>query len=159
LKYSSSGVQQWAAIYNDAANGIDSAFVVQVAPNTGNVYVTGSSYGTPSSGYDIVTVKYSQPVSVNNHNSNLPVKFELYQNYPNPFNPKTIINYDLPKDSYVKIKVTDMLGREVATLVNQPMKAGENKVEFDGSNYPSGVYFYKLQAGDFTQTKKLILLK
>jgi photosystem II stability/assembly factor-like uncharacterized protein len=85
--------------------------------------------------------------------------FRLEQNYPNPFNPTTIINYGIPKESYVTIKVYDILGREVATLVNDEKLAGKYEVKFDGSKLSSGVYFYQLRAGSYTATKKLLLIK
>ncbi len=96
----------------------------------------------------------------------LPVKFELYQNYPNPFNPTTVINYSIPnvgqltKLSYnVTLKVYDVLGREVATLLNKKQSPGNYNVTFNGGGLTSGIYFYKLHAGNFIQTRKMILLK
>lgn len=88
-----------------------------------------------------------------------PSEFVLEQNYPNPFNPSTVIGYRLPAKSDVVLRVTDLLGREVATLVQQAQQAGRYEVKFDGSNVPSGVYFYMLQAGSYSVTKKLLLLK
>lgn len=89
----------------------------------------------------------------------LPAIFSLSQNYPNPFNPITTILYELPKSSMAKLVVYDMLGREVSVLVNDRRDAGVHEVQFDGSNLSSGVYFYRLQAGDFTQTNRLLLLR
>jgi hypothetical protein len=97
--------------------------------------------------------------SVGASNLTVPAKFYLDQNYPNPFNPSTTINYQLPRQSQVTLKVFDVLGREVSTLVNENKKPGSYEVEFDGSKLPSGVYFYRLQAGIFLETKKLLLLK
>jgi hypothetical protein len=88
-----------------------------------------------------------------------PTVFSLSQNYPNPFNPVTIIKYQLPINNFVSIKIYDVLGNEVATLVNEEKPAGEYEIEFDGSRLPSGVYFYKLKAGEFISTKKMLLLK
>jgi ligand-binding sensor domain-containing protein len=85
--------------------------------------------------------------------------FSLSQNYPNPFNPSTVISYQLPVIGFVTLKVYDILGREVATLVNEEKPAGEYEVEFDGSNLTCGIYFYQLKAGEFAETKKMILLK
>ena len=79
--------------------------------------------------------------------------------YPNPFNPKAIINYTLPIDEKVIIKVYDILGREIAELVNEFKTAGKYFIEFDGSNLASGIYFYRIEAGKFSQTKKLVLTK
>lgn len=89
----------------------------------------------------------------------VPAKFDLSQNYPNPFNPMTKINFDLPKDGLVSLKIFDMLGREVSTLVNEIRKAGYYIVEFNASNLSSGVYFYRITAGEFSSVKKMIVLK
>jgi hypothetical protein len=88
-----------------------------------------------------------------------PHSFALEQNYPNPFNPSTSIKFELAKSSDVKLSVYDILGREVSVLVNERRDAGVHEVRFDGSNLASGVYFYRLQAGDFVSSKKLLLLK
>jgi len=89
----------------------------------------------------------------------LPSQFQLSQNYPNPFNPITIINYFLPTDEKVVIKIYDILGKEIAELVNEFKTAGKYSVEFNGSSLASGIYFYRIEAGKFTQTKKLVFTK
>lgn len=89
----------------------------------------------------------------------LPLEYSLYQNYPNPFNPTTTIKYDIPDFSFVSLKVYDILGNEVATLVNQQQSAGSYKVDFNGGNLSSGIYFYRIDAGKYSQTKKLMLVK
>jgi hypothetical protein len=91
--------------------------------------------------------------------STLPKVFALSQNYPNPFNPSTTIKFDLPKDSRVSLKLFNIIGQEVITLVNEEQKAGYKSVEWNASNVASGVYFYRIHAGDFVESKKLILLK
>ncbi len=91
--------------------------------------------------------------------SSKPYRFALEQNYPNPFNPSTVISWQLPVTSHVVLKVYDVLGREVSTLVNNVENAGNHKAKFDAGNLASGIYFYSLTAGNFYQTKKLILLK
>jgi len=100
--------------------------------------------------------------------SSVPEKFSLYQNYPNPFNPITKIKFDLPKSNLtlseakglnVQLKVYDILGREVATLVNEQLKPGTYEVEWVASNHPSGVYFYTLTTADYTITKRMVLVK
>jgi hypothetical protein len=88
-----------------------------------------------------------------------PSKYDLSQNYPNPFNPSTTINYELPKSNFVSLKIYDMMGREVASLVNQNQDAGFYSVKFDASKLSSGIYFYKIQAADFSAVKKLMLVK
>jgi len=92
-------------------------------------------------------------------NNNVVDKFYLSQNYPNPFNPNTVISYQLGVSSYAKLKVYDILGNEVVTLVGEKQNAGSYSVEFDASNYSSGIYYYKLEAGDFSEVKKMILIK
>ncbi|MGE5795924.1 MAG: T9SS type A sorting domain-containing protein, partial [Ignavibacteria bacterium] len=85
--------------------------------------------------------------------------FELLSNYPNPFNPSTTIKYSIPTSEFVSLKVYDVLGSEVATLVNDEKPTGNYKVNFNATNLSSGIYFYTLKVGNFTQTKKLILMK
>jgi Secretion system C-terminal sorting domain len=107
------------------------------------------------------------PVSVEDESTmQSPVAFNLYQNYPNPFNPSTTIKYTIPtvtlsgvEGSRVQLKVYDILGNEVATLVNEEKPAGSYEVDFDANRFSSGVYFYKLQSGSFVETKKMILLR
>jgi photosystem II stability/assembly factor-like uncharacterized protein len=101
--------------------------------------------------------------SVNEYLIN-PVEFSLYQNFPNPFNPVTKIKFEIPgqarnDNTLVTLKIYDILGREVATLVNEEKPAGEYEVEFDGNGLPSGIYFYQLKTGQYSETKKMVLLK
>jgi len=91
--------------------------------------------------------------------SSLPDKYFLSQNYPNPFNPSTTISFHLPETGFVSLKIYDLLGNEVKTLINEERHVGEYSVKFDGSNLSSGVYFYRLASGNFSETKKLLLLK
>lgn len=89
-----------------------------------------------------------------------PIEFNLYQNYPNPFNPITTIKYDLPKDVKVTIKVYDLLGREIETIINNEFKtAGWYEINWNANKYASGVYIYRIEAGDFVQSKKMVLIK
>ena len=99
------------------------------------------------------------PVGIINYNSEIPGEFSLSQNYPNPFNPNTIINFQLSRFNFVSIKVYHVLGNEVSTLVNEKLNAGSYSISFNGSNLSSGIYFYKLTAGDFSITRKMTLLK
>jgi photosystem II stability/assembly factor-like uncharacterized protein len=104
---------------------------------------------------------------INSNSGILPEKFSLSQNYPNPFNPVTNIKFDIPllrgvsagRGVFVKLIIYDLLGREISQLVNQQMQAGSYSVDWDASNYPSGVYFYKIEAGDYAETKKMVFLK
>lgn len=94
-----------------------------------------------------------------NPNEPLPDKFNLSQNYPNPFNPSTTINYTIPERGQVELKVYDVLGREIATLVKKEQQAGSYEVRFDASKLTSGIYFYKLQSAGFVESRKMVLLK
>lgn len=86
-------------------------------------------------------------------------KFDLSQNYPNPFNPKTNIQYSLATDEFVDLRVYDLLGNEVATLINTAQAAGSYSIIFDAADLPSGIYIYKITAGKYSDTKKLLLVK
>ncbi len=108
---------------------------------------------------------YSTTTDVNDKSKALPAQFELAQNYPNPFNPSTTIKYSIPRSTeyfsvqQTTLKVYDILGREVATLVNKEQKPGNYEIKFNADDLGSGIYFYRLQSGGFTQSRKMILLK
>jgi len=89
----------------------------------------------------------------------VPLQFALEQNYPNPFNPTTTISFDLPLRLLISLKVFDLLGKEVATIASGELEAGSYTRQWNATDIPNGVYFYRLQAGNFNETKKLILLK
>jgi hypothetical protein len=99
------------------------------------------------------------PVGLVHNQGNTPSSYRLYQNYPNPFNPVTTIKFDLPKSSNVIIKVYDIMGREVLTMVNEKLNAGSYSMKWDASVYSSGIYFYRLESEGFSQTNKMILVK
>jgi hypothetical protein len=99
---------------------------------------------------------YSNIIEVDN---NMPVEYNLAQNYPNPFNPSTRINYQIPADGFVSLKVFDILGNKVATLINEHQAAGSYEFNFDGSSLSTGVYFYQLNVNEFTSVKKMLLTK
>jgi hypothetical protein len=100
-------------------------------------------------------------IGIRNISTEIPDKFALYQNYPNPFNPVTKIKFDLSPLSRrgVSLKIYNITGREVSTLVNEKLNPGSYEVTFDGANLPSGIYFYRLQTDNFSETKKLMLIK
>lgn len=100
-----------------------------------------------------------QPVGISSNGTTIPEKYSLKQNYPNPFNPITKIEFDIPENTFVKLSIYDLLGREVEVLVDAPLKAGNYVYTFDGKNLSSGIYLYKLNAGKFTDVKKMVLMK
>jgi PKD repeat protein len=119
--------------------------------------IATNSYGTDT----IVRTKYvhvSAMIGIGNNEITVN-DYKLEQNYPNPFNPTTNIKYQIAKNDFVSLKVYDIMGREVATLVNGKMNAGNYKTTFNGEHLTSGVYYYQLSSGDFRETKKLLLIK
>lgn len=121
------------------------------------------NYDAGKKEYNVVLTNFvlrqGTPTSVDGTDLELPVKFSLSQNFPNPFNPSTTINYELPQKSNVTFKVFDMLGREVATLVNENKPTGSYSITWNARGMASGVYFYRLKAGNFVATKKLLLIR
>ena len=153
IKFNSAGVQQWEARYNfGGSNNISS---IDIGKNN-TVFITGRSLNT-SGNYDIASIKYSQSAAkIKNEKTQ---EFVLLQNSPNPFNPSTVIGYNIPSSSYVKICVYNVLGREIAVLVNEYKNEGSYNVSFDASGLASGIYFYRITAGNFTGIKKMTLIK
>lgn len=130
--------------------GMVDAESIDTRDNDGTVVVGTFGGGVYSTQVNVTGVKTQD---------NLPAVYSLSQNYPNPFNPATVINYEIPSSNRVTLKIYDILGNEVKTLVNENKPAGKYSVTFDASKLSSGVYFYRLDAGNFTSVKKMILLK
>lgn len=144
-------------------NSPGSFFWCNTSANGSTVVTSGKrvharTFGNGGEVYNIFIDTNDVPLSTGN-NTNIPADFKLHQNYPNPFNPVTQINYDLVKDEFVNITIFDVLGREVNTLVNKDQKGGKYSVILNAEDMTSGIYFYRISAGDFTDTKKLILIK
>jgi len=127
----------------------------------GKIYVIGGSTTSWPSHPASMVEEYTPPppIGVEHQGENNPEEFALHQNYPNPFNPTTTIKYQIPELSLVTLKVFDVLGSEITTLVNEEKPVGSYEVNFNASSLPSGIYFYKLQAGSFVETKKMMLMK
>ncbi len=130
------------------------------------IYIQQGITGSDSNVVYFDGAQYNDPQSTgvsNGNNKSEPSAFTLAQNYPNPFNPSTVIQYQIPKNEFVTLKIYDLLGKEVATLISGQKDAGSYQVEFNADNLPnkitSGIYFYTLKAGNFSQTKKLVLMK
>ncbi len=124
-------------------------------------YVTDA--GVPGDGFyfdNFRVVNYTDSIiGITQNGTEIPKKFALYQNYPNPFNPATRIKFDIPKSSFVKLSIFDILGRKVKMAVNENLNAGSYDYDFDASSLSSGVYFYTLVASDFSSSKKMLLIK
>jgi len=129
-----------------------------ILDDKGNIFLSKTITWDVGSGILIAKLQQT-PTFVNTTQIELPSSFALFQNYPNPFNPSTVISYQLPVTSRVSIKISDLLGRELATLVNEEQSAGWKKVEWNASRYSSGIYFLTMCADNFSQTKKLVLMK
>ena len=121
-----------------------------------------SDYLTNDDGWYVDDVKISSynldPVGISSNNE-IASTYSLSQNYPNPFNPVTNLEFGIPKSGFVSLKIYDMLGKEVANLVNENLQPGTYKYNFDASDLSSGIYFYRIQAGDFIETRSMMLLK
>ncbi|MBS1518607.1 MAG: T9SS type A sorting domain-containing protein [Bacteroidetes bacterium] len=153
LKLDSSGNQLWVQSYDYSGQYGDYGIYI-TSDQIGNIYVTGQS------NRDFLTIKYSLLTGLNTTLSEIPTQYSLSQNYPNPFNPRTVISYELRVTGNAELKVYDVLGNEVAELVNEKQNAGSHSVEFDGSGFASGIYFYSLLInGNTIDTKRMILLK
>ena len=128
---------------------------------SGSTKIAASNYAWPTfKGNNKRTGNKSEILTgINENNSNEVKEYTLAQNYPNPFNPSTIINYQVPASGLVTIKIYDVLGREIATLVNKEKSPGRYTVKFDGSNLASGLYFYRITTNNYIETKKMLLMK
>ncbi len=124
-----------------------------------SLYFRDANDGWFTGDYGLIEHTASAGTGINGGGSGVPRVFDLDQNFPNPFNPSTVIGYRLPVTSHVTLRVYDAIGRVIETLVSERQDAGHHFVRFDGSGLPSGVYFYRIQAGDYTATKKLLFLK
>ncbi|MBS1493247.1 MAG: T9SS type A sorting domain-containing protein [Bacteroidetes bacterium] len=147
IGYSSNNGTTWSTAYTTTAGTVNDI----TRSRTGLLI-----YGCKSNGQ---IVKYGVTTGVTPVNNELVSDYSLKQNYPNPFNPSTNISFAIPQNGFVSLKVYNMLGKEVATLVNGNLNSGTYNYNFNASNLASGMYFYKLEAGNFTETKKMILVK
>ena len=172
INFSTSCVRTWATYYG----GTDYEQGNSIQSDGTSVWVTGDTESTNfplqslSGAYnqgtygggtsDVFILKFTAAMTgIKSISNEVPLSFSLSQNYPNPFNPTTNIRFDLPKSGSVKLVVFDALGREVATLVNEKLAPGTYEVDWNGSDYTSGVYFYRLVTDDFVVTKKMLLVK
>ncbi|UCF65211.1 MAG: T9SS type A sorting domain-containing protein, partial [bacterium] len=149
VRYNSNGDNEWISEVNQYA-GIGKGLSLD---NDLNLFVVGQFY------YSVI--KYSQLIPTSNEevSSNVPEEYYVAQNYPNPFNPSTTIKFDLPNMSDVTLKIFNILGEEITTLVSDRLSAGSYSYDWDASNLAGGVYLYRLQAGQYVETRKMVLLR
>ena len=126
-----------------------------------DVYFNNENTGwvVGGNGRILKTTNGGGPIGIQPISTNIPEEYLLYQNYPNPFNPVTTIRFDVPKTSFVKLAVYDILGKENETIIDEQLSSGTYEIQWNASGYTSGVYFYKIRAGDYVSTKKMVLLK
>jgi hypothetical protein len=141
----------------------DMGFALSTAPNTILKSAVGQSFvGSSTSASLFITSGFlpgADYVVDVDEQTPLPIEYQLYQNYPNPFNPTTTIAFDLPKTGVVSIRVYNILGQEVTNVLDEEKEAGRHKMVFNASQLASGAYFYRIQAGSFVQTKKMLILR
>jgi hypothetical protein len=129
-----------------------------LASYTGGLFAAGNF--TNAGGTVVSNIaRWGSPVAINQTGNSVPQVYSLSQNYPNPFNPVTNVELKIPEKAFVKLVVFDVLGRETATLVSAELNPGTYEVNWDASIYTSGIYYYRLTAGNFTDTKKMMLVK
>jgi hypothetical protein len=158
VKYSPEGEILWKHKFDDSTRIFENPLNIYL-DDSSNVIIGGSIHDS-TIGSEIFFLKLKQKTgTLVDNNATIPAIFKLNQNYPNPFNPTTTISYSLPKESHVELKVFDMMGREITTLVNKDQSAGKYNVQLDGSSLPSGIYVYSIKAGKYRDSKKLIVLK
>lgn len=138
------------------ANIITEFVPIDSIAQNGRYYIAAGTFGRSMW---IREISGEDPVIIKNNNSSLPVNYSLSQNYPNPFNPSTKISFDLPVSGFVTLKVYDITGKEIAQLVNSDLNAGTYKINFNSVSLSSGIYFYRISAGSFTDTKKMVFVK
>lgn len=146
-------------IYQSTDNGVTWIPRNEGNPGGPNSFLIAYNLIYAGGGGGLYARELSQLIGIQKISTEIPNSFSLSQNYPNPFNPVTKIRFDIPKKQLVNIKIFDILGREVANPVNEKLIEGTYEVEWDASNYPSGIYFYKMITESFITTKKMILVK
>jgi len=155
-KWNGSG---WSALGNGITNFSGQGIVLSLT-NYNNYLFAGGEFTSPD--YSWIASNLCEtviPIGIEPGNITIPKTYYLSQNYPNPFNPSTRISFSLPEKSFVTLRVYDMLGREIAELVNNELNTGNHSINWNASAYPSGVYFYKIEAGTFVESKKMVLIK
>lgn len=157
VKYSSAGDQLWASRYVPVDGSVNYYYSIAL-DNSGDIIAAGLSKKENDFNY-IITSKYSQTTGISNVSGEVPDNFSLSQNYPNPFNPETKIRFQIAKPEFVTLKIYNSLGKEVRTLLDGFRIPGTYEVNFSALELSGGVYFYRMSAGNFEETKKMTLIK
>lgn len=163
LEFSQTGNSgPWSIIADSLPNNGRHQWKVPPSVNSANCYIKYTAFVIGGSNSTAVTPNafiIGNVVGVNNNNNQIPVEFNLYQNYPNPFNPSTEIMYQIPAELHVELTIYNSLGERITTLVNGQQKPGTYTAEWNSAAYPSGIYYYRLTAGNYSSSKKLVLIK
>ena len=146
-------------LYSDEGDSLGSRNEGLTNLNVLTLHLDNNGYVYAGTGNGVWRRPLSEVTSVGENQIEIPLSYILSQNFPNPFNPSTTIKYSIPQLSSVQIKIFDVLGNEIETLVNEEKPVGTYELNWNAANLPSGVYFYQLQAENFVQTRKMILLK
>jgi len=156
VKFDTSGSQQWVARYIGDPYSISTDIALD---GENNIIITGCSVAQGRNDSDIVVIKYSSAIGIEYINSSIPSEFSIKQNFPNPFNPVTTIVFSVPKRSAIKLNVYNSIGSIVAELAAGIAGPGNYKIDWDASNFPSGVYFYKIVTDSYSESRKMVLVK
>jgi photosystem II stability/assembly factor-like uncharacterized protein len=147
--YTANGGESWATQYVPTISTIRQVHFL----------TTDTGYAVTDNGMILKTYNAGNPIGIIQTNTEVPAEYSLAQNFPNPFNPSTTIKFSLPKSSFVTLKIYDNIGKEVAILIDQNVGSGNYEYEFDAGVLGSGIYYYRIKADDFVETKKMILIK
>lgn len=159
LKFSDTTWRKFQPNMPDSISNISTVSVIPLS-DSAFFYVFGGNLNNETLTSKSLKYAFANPyIGISGNSQKVPGSIKLFQNYPNPFNPRTVISYQLAVSSELKIAVYDVLGKEIAVLLNEKQNAGQYEIEFDGSNISSGIYFYTLTSGDFRETKKMLIVK
>ncbi|SVE40942.1 uncharacterized protein METZ01_LOCUS493796, partial [marine metagenome] len=158
IKTNSEGNEEWTQIYGGSMGGYDDGNIVQQTSDGGYIIIGDTQISLFN--IDVWLIKTDSDGNLETSTIvGLPKTYTLSQPYPNPFNPTTTIEFSMPQTEFVTVKVYNIVGNEITTLINDELSIGNHTIQWDGSLQPSGVYFFKIESSGFVQSKKMVLLK